>query len=323
MYESAESLDLLKDITIDPEFESVCPPLTEDEFVLLEQNILADGEVTSPLIVWDNNLIDGHHRRQIILKHPELPFHIKEIIFANRYEAIAWICKNQAGRRNLTPEQFSYLVGKRYQAEKQSKGASDGFRGNQYVDLVIPQNEELPNSTITGERIAKEYGISHATVERAEQYAKGVDAAETACPGVKQELLSGAFKPTRKEVSALSKLPAEEVADKISEYREAKAEREERRRQAQEEKRKKKEESKESEKSFASIGDLSATMKEPKQCNDVTNVIGILFDMAQEFRSTCEAYIDEFPELTETKKLAFFQAVSDLREYLNTLFKEN
>lgn len=32
MYESAESLDLLKDITIDLEFESVCPPLTEDEF---------------------------------------------------------------------------------------------------------------------------------------------------------------------------------------------------------------------------------------------------------------------------------------------------
>ena len=102
MNDSAVSIEMLKDILVDPDFESVCPPLTEDEFSLLEQNILSDGEVTSPLIVWDNKLIDGHHRRQIILKHPELPFQIKEVAFNNKYEAIAWICKNQAGRRNLT-----------------------------------------------------------------------------------------------------------------------------------------------------------------------------------------------------------------------------
>lgn len=70
---------------------------------------MSDGEVTSPLIVWNNRLIDGHHRRQIILKHPELSFHIKEIGFVDKYEAIAWICRNQAGRRNLTPEQFLVL----------------------------------------------------------------------------------------------------------------------------------------------------------------------------------------------------------------------
>lgn len=108
MNDSAENIEMLKDILVDPDFESVCPPLTEDEFSLLEQNILSDGEVTSPLIVWDNKLIDGHHRRQIILKHPELPFQIKEVAFNNKYEAIAWICKNQAGRRNLTSEQLSY-----------------------------------------------------------------------------------------------------------------------------------------------------------------------------------------------------------------------
>lgn len=85
MNDSAVSIEMLKDILVDPDFESVCPPLTEDEFSLLEQNILSDGEVTSPLIVWDNKLIDGHHRRQIILKHPELPFQIKEAAFIDKY----------------------------------------------------------------------------------------------------------------------------------------------------------------------------------------------------------------------------------------------
>ena len=89
MNDSAVSIEMLKDILVDPDFESVCPPRTEDEFSLLEQNILSDGEVTSPLIVWGNKLIDGHHRRQIILNHPELPFQIKGAAFNDKYEAIA------------------------------------------------------------------------------------------------------------------------------------------------------------------------------------------------------------------------------------------
>lgn len=159
------SIAMLKDIIIDPDFESTCPTLTEDEFAQLEQNILSDGEVTSPLIVWDNRLIDGHHRRQIILKHPELPFRIKKVDFDNKYEAIAWICKNQTGRRNLTPEQFSNLIGKRYEAEKQSKGASDGFRGNQYSNLVKGQNVLLPTLNPSATKIAEENGLNEKRCE--------------------------------------------------------------------------------------------------------------------------------------------------------------
>ena len=172
MNDSAVSIEMLKDILVDPDVESVCPPLTEDEFSLLEQNILSDGEVTSPLIVWDNKLIDGHHRRQIILKHPELPFQIKEAAFNNKYEAIAWICKNQAGRRNLTPEQLSYLIGKRYEAEKHTNGASDGFRGNQHVDVVRGKNYPVPTSHATAIRIADENGISEKSVRLFGEYHK-------------------------------------------------------------------------------------------------------------------------------------------------------
>ena len=38
--------------------------------------------------------------------------------FENREEAVAWICRNQLGRRNLSPEQKRYLLGKQYEAEK-------------------------------------------------------------------------------------------------------------------------------------------------------------------------------------------------------------
>lgn len=96
---------------------------------------------------------------------------------------------------------MTYLIGKRYEADKQSWGASDGFRGNGNDESVSYQNDNLLKAEKTNERIAKEYGIGSASVNRAEQFAKGVDAAEAVCPGVKQELLSGSFKPTKKEVS--------------------------------------------------------------------------------------------------------------------------
>ncbi len=321
MNDSAVSIEMLRDILVDPDFESVCPPLTEDEFSLLEQNILSDGEVTSPLIVWDNKLIDGHHRRQIILKHPELPFQIKEVAFNNKYEAIAWICKNQAGRRNLTPEEFSYLIGKRYEAEKKSVGAPKKS-GNPKSDLELGQIDPIIDFKRTSDQIAKEYGIGEASVRRAEQFANGVDAAEAVCPGVKQELLSGSFKPTRKEVSDLAKLSTEDVADKLSEYRRVQAEREAKRQKDRDEKRRRAEEAKEAGKQFTSISELSANMAEPKRRNDVSNVIGIISDAALEMKDTCETHIAEFPQLMKEDKPLLLQALKDLKEYLNEIFKE-
>lgn len=322
MNDSAVSIEMLKDILVDPDFESVCPPLTEDEFSLLEQNILSDGEVTSPLIVWDDKLIDGHHRRQIILKHPELPFQIKEAAFIDKYEAIAWICKNQAGRRNLTSEQLSYLIGKRYEAEKQSWGSQKRFQEKNPTDSPRGKNFPLDGSHATATKIADENGITERSVRMFGEYAKGVDAAEAACPGVKQELLAGSFKPTKKEVSALSKLPAEEVADKLSEYRRVQAEREAKRQKDRDEKRRRAEEAKEAGKQFTSISELSANMAEPKRRNDVSNVIGIISDAALEMKDTCETHIAEFPQLMKEDKPLLLQALKDLKEYLNEIFKE-
>ena len=109
-------------LTIDPEFEGKIPPLREEELKQLEENILADGVVINPLIVWDGVIVDGHNRYRILQKHPEIQFTTYEKQFSDRYAAIAWICKNQLGRRNLTPQQFKYLMGQQYGAEKASHG---------------------------------------------------------------------------------------------------------------------------------------------------------------------------------------------------------
>ena len=188
-------------LIIDPEFRDKIPPLTEDEFTLLEENILSDGAVFSPLIVWDGTILDGHNRYEIIQKHPELTYAVHKVSFANRYEAISWICKHQLGRRNLTPQQKKYLIGQRYEAEKMAHG---GER------VATVQNEPLPSSHKTRAQIANDTNTSESYVMRAGWYAQGVDAAEEAFPGIKQEILTGAIKPTETAVAAVARAEPEE-----------------------------------------------------------------------------------------------------------------
>ena len=113
---------MLQNLSIDPEFQSKIPPLAAEERSQLESNILEEGRIISPLIVWNGLIVDGHNRFDILKQHPEIEYTVLEKEFANRYEAIVWICKNQLGRRNLTPEQRKYLIGKQYEAEKVGRG---------------------------------------------------------------------------------------------------------------------------------------------------------------------------------------------------------
>ena len=205
-------------LTIDPEFASKIPPLREEELKQLEENILADGVVINPLIVWNDVIVDGHNRYHILQQHPEIQFTTYEKQFPDRYAAIAWICKNQLGRRNLTPQQFKYLIGQQYEAEKVSHGGDR--KSDQQKSSV--QNEHLIEREKTSQRIANENNVSASFVRRSECLAKGVDAAEEAVPGIKQEILTGSIKPTEKAVAAIAKAPPEERPALVQQLRQAK-----------------------------------------------------------------------------------------------------
>ena len=217
------AIEKLQSIKIDGEFERICPPLTADEEKRLEENILADGEVTSPLIVWNGILLDGHNRRRIILKHPELPFSIREMEFDSRTDAKIWICKNQLGRRNLTEQQRAYLIGMQYMAEKFTHGGADRFRGKKFMEGI--NSPVLDGFHGTRERIAREHGVSEAFVRQSVDYANGVEAAERIEPGIKEEILSGSIKAPKGEVSAIAKALQEEQRQLVENLRKTQAER--------------------------------------------------------------------------------------------------
>lgn len=112
----------ISDLIIDEEFESVIPPLTDEEFELLKESVLNDGEVYHPLVIWNNIIVDGHHRYKILKEHPEIKYRINKREFENRYEAIAIQAVTKHGILNVSkrlPMKSSPFVTKR-QPPKQS-----------------------------------------------------------------------------------------------------------------------------------------------------------------------------------------------------------
>ena len=199
-------------LKIDPEFQSQIPPLTDDEFKQLEENILKEGKLLSPLIVWNNPLVDGHNRYAILQKHPEIYFSTMPLRFENREEAVAWICKNQLGRRNLTPEQKKFLVGKQYSIEHRKPG---GNGNNQYtattqetVQEELCQNDTIPpvsSEASIRKKIAEQHHVSESYVSRSEKFMKGVEIMEGLVPGMQEKILSGQFKVRDADMHRLAK----------------------------------------------------------------------------------------------------------------------
>lgn len=91
-------------ITIDPEFSSLIPPLTDEEYDGLEKSVAEEG-CRDALVIWNHDgkqiLIDGHNRYRICQKHG-IEFKTIEKEFENRNKVKAWMAITQLGRRNLS-----------------------------------------------------------------------------------------------------------------------------------------------------------------------------------------------------------------------------
>ena len=203
--------EMLEQLKIDPEFEKVIPPISLAEFVQLEENILTEGQILTPIAVWNGVIVDGHNRFKILQKYPHIQYTIKKMNFENRYEAIAWMCNQQLGRRNLRPEHFKYLIGRRYSAEKQIKRLRD--EKGQF--LPGGHDDHLDDGLKTSERIAQEIGKSERYVRRAEDFADGLDIADEIMPGAKDKVLNGEVKVQHWDVESLRRFALDDRTEKV------------------------------------------------------------------------------------------------------------
>src|SRR5690606_25603507 len=183
-------------LRIDPEFRALIPPLTDDEKRLLEQSIVAEG-CRDPLVAWGDVLIDGHNRYEICTRHA-VPFEVVRRDFTDRSEAREWIIRNQLGRRNLTPEQRAYLIGKQYEERK---------RQGERTDLTSGHSDQ---KLTTAEVVGEENKVGEATVRRAAKFAQAVDTiAANVGEEAREKILSREAPLTAKDVQKVARLEPE------------------------------------------------------------------------------------------------------------------
>ena len=207
-----------KILQIDQEFKELIPPLSKEEFNLLEENILKFGCI-DPICTWNNTIIDGHNRYSICTKH-NLKFNIQAFNFELREEAKDWICANQLGTRNISDETRKYLIGKRYEMEKILLNNPGGK--NQY-SKIYKENEEIKEERdrihrpVTAIKLGKEYNVSTRTVLTYANYSKAIDKLNTEEPDLTQKILNGEIKVPQNQVIRISKL-SPKIKNKIQKY---------------------------------------------------------------------------------------------------------
>lgn len=96
------------ELKINPTFQTLIPPLTDEEYEQLKQNIVADG-CREPIVVWDGTIIDGHNRYRICTE-TGIEFQTVDKQLEDEDDAVKWIILNQFGRRNLTLFQRAELA---------------------------------------------------------------------------------------------------------------------------------------------------------------------------------------------------------------------
>lgn len=207
----------MESLKIDPEFRDKIPPMPVEDFEGLKADILRDGYVRDPLVVWEeeNILLDGHHRWKVIQEHPELPYTIDYKSFPDRWAAIAWICANQIHKHNLTELQKMKLLQEEYEARKKTIGGQTGNKNaekrSEENHHIVSENDKSPKLRA---EMVKEHGVTDWEMQTAVEVGRGIDKAAEVDPDFKRDVLSGVVKVKKSDLAAIRKL---ESPDEIQE----------------------------------------------------------------------------------------------------------
>ena len=148
-------------------FADLIPPLSIEERGELENSIMDEG-CRDAICVWNGVIVDGHNRYEIC-KRRKRAFRVKEMSFDNDEAAVAWIIRNQFGRRNLTAMQRAELALKLKEAvaaEAKKRQVSQLKKG---AEKPVPQKSAERKSGETRDELAKMAGVSHDTIAKVEK----------------------------------------------------------------------------------------------------------------------------------------------------------
>ncbi|OOM75118.1 hypothetical protein CLPUN_35550 [Clostridium puniceum] len=221
----------MNDLIIDNEFKDLLPPLSEEQKEELEKDIVKNGCINS-LTVWNNILIDGHHRHDICTRN-NIQFDIVEMEFKDRLEAMEWAWMNQKNRRNLTKYELAQIALKFKPVieakAKENLSVVGGDKKSENAKSGLMKSSKAIEPVNTRKEIAKIAGVSEDTIHKVEVIE------EKAPEEIKQQVKKGDMTINSAYVLTKSAIEAEK---KNVEYEKEYQEQLEKEKQEQEEKKK-------------------------------------------------------------------------------------
>ncbi len=168
------------ELTIDPQFEALCPRLPEQEGEYLREGLKKDGQINQ-VIFWEhkgkNIIVDGHNRFRILKELGVQDVKTLGMNFEDRGAAVTWIIKRQLGRRNLSPIVASYFRGKLL---LDKKGTWGGDRKSKVTNGPLVD---------TATDLARQTGVSRSKIKCEANFAKAVQVL-----GIEADVISGVEK---------------------------------------------------------------------------------------------------------------------------------
>jgi ParB-like chromosome segregation protein Spo0J len=179
---------------IDTEFQSLIPPLSDEDFEELEADILENG-VAVPIEVWGETIIDGHNRYEIATKHG-LNYEVRQLHFKSRDEAIDYIYRIQLRRRNLLSQQRIELA-ERWRQTIAARALERQLVGKADLPPDLGEGSEDPHERETDAQVAKMAGVGRETVRKYRKiHNEGTDELRDAVAAGKRSI-DAAYKETR------------------------------------------------------------------------------------------------------------------------------
>lgn len=192
-------------LKIDPDFQSLTPPLNNEKYEQLEKSIIKDG-CCEPIVVWENYIIDGHKRYEICQKYG-IDFDVTVIALNSKEDAISWICSTILNNKELPENVRRYLIGKKYYAEK-TVGITNITGINQHT---LDSLNFKPHISKTAIKIGAELHLSDSTVSQYFQFANAIDRLKTDFPDFVLKILHGEIKISMNNLIELAKKSKMEI----------------------------------------------------------------------------------------------------------------
>ena len=156
-------------MNINPEFKNFLP-ITPEQMLGLEQQILSDGKIINPLIIGKypkdggsvEELIDGHCRYEIAKKN-KLSYKTETLNFENIEEVYKWMFKQQKNKRNWN-EWMEYEAVQKLKEKLLEIGKEKQIRKPNFVLSTVDKTK----THNTRKEIAEELGWGNGKVARAD-----------------------------------------------------------------------------------------------------------------------------------------------------------